>query len=135
MKKGYKICRNKKIRKSKKTLQKRTQVINGRKIRKEAKIVGYPGFEKYFFEQELDDLDETLYGGGWDIIVDGYRYYFDFDGMDYHGQMADSKVDWEDAKQYSVYYDTLEELIEGYVFANGLTFKELWEQRTRKKTE
>lgn len=97
--------------------------------------MGYPGFEKYFFEQELDDLDETLYGGGWDIIVDGYRYYFDFDGMDYHGQMADSKVDWEDAKQYSVYYDTLEELIEGYVFANGLTFKELWEQRTRKKSK
>lgn len=57
--------------------------------------VGYPGFERYFFEQELDDLDESLRGGGWDIIVDGYRYYFDFDGMDYHGQMADMRLTWE----------------------------------------
>lgn len=97
--------------------------------------MGYPGFEDYFFEQELDDLDETLCGGGWDIIVDGYRYYFDFNGVLYFGQMTGIDVDKEFKKQYSVYYDTLEELIEGYVFANGLTFKELWEQRTRKKTE
>ncbi len=97
--------------------------------------MGYPGFEKYFFEQELDGLDETLRGGGWDMIVDGYRYYFDFDGTDYHGQMADPKLTWDEEKQYRVYFDTLEELIDGYVFANGLTFKELWEQRTRKNEQ
>lgn len=101
-------------------------------MRKGMITMGYPGFERYFFEQELDDLDESLRGGGWDIIVDGYRYYFDFDGMDYHGQMADMRLTWEEEKQYSVYYETLEELIDGYVFANGLTFKELWEQRTKK---
>lgn len=95
-------------------------------------MMGYPGFEDYFFEQELDDLDETLYGGGWDIIVDGNRYYFDFTGTVYHGQMANWGRGLESDERYSVYYDTLEELIEGYVFANGLTFKELWEQRTRK---